>query len=101
MHPVLCMVKLPKSSMTEKLYFHDVAESFIATRYHSLALQPDTIPEELEISAKTPDGVIMGVRHREYPIEGIQFHPESILTTEGPKILRNWLRMEFKEVKVK
>jgi anthranilate synthase/aminodeoxychorismate synthase-like glutamine amidotransferase len=84
-----------------KTVFYDVTESFIATRYHSLALQPDTIPEELEISAKTPDGVIMGVRHREYPIEGIQFHPESILTTEGPKILRNWLRMEFKEVKVK
>ena len=83
-----------------KTVFRDVAESFIATRYHSLALQPESIPDELEISAKTPDGVIMGVRHKEYPIEGIQFHPESILTTEGPKIVRNWIRMEMKEVKV-
>ena len=83
-----------------KTVFRDVAEKFIATRYHSLALQPESIPDELEISAKTPDGVIMGVRHKEYPIEGIQFHPESILTTEGPKIVRNWLRMELKEVKV-
>jgi anthranilate synthase/aminodeoxychorismate synthase-like glutamine amidotransferase len=83
-----------------KTVFRDVAEKFIATRYHSLALQPESIPDELEISAKTPDGVIMGVRHKKYPIEGIQFHPESILTTEGPKIIRNWLRMEMKEVKV-
>jgi anthranilate synthase/aminodeoxychorismate synthase-like glutamine amidotransferase len=83
-----------------KTVFRDVAEKFIATRYHSLALQPESIPDELEISAKTPDGVIMGVRHKKYPIEGIQFHPESILTTEGPKIVRNWLRMELKEVKV-
>ena len=83
-----------------KTVFQNVAESFIATRYHSLALEPESIPDELEISAKTPDGVIMGVRHKEYPIEGIQFHPESILTTEGPKIVRNWLRMEMKKVKV-
>jgi anthranilate synthase/aminodeoxychorismate synthase-like glutamine amidotransferase len=83
-----------------KTVFRDVAESFIATRYHSLALQPESIPDELEISAKTPDGVIMGVRHKEYPIEGIQFHPESILTTEGPKIVHNWIRMEMKKVKV-
>jgi anthranilate synthase/aminodeoxychorismate synthase-like glutamine amidotransferase len=83
-----------------KTVFRDVAEKFIATRYHSLALQPESIPDELEISAKTPDGVIMGVRHKKYPIEGIQFHPESILTTEGPKIVRNWLRMELKKVKV-
>jgi len=83
-----------------KTVFRDVAEKFIATRYHSLALQPESIPDELEISAETPDGVIMGVRHKEYPIEGIQFHPESILTTEGPKIVHNWIRMEMKKVKV-
>lgn len=77
-----------------KTVFRNVAEKFIATRYHSLTLEPDTVPEELEISAWTPDDVIMGIRHRVYPIEGIQFHPESILTTEGPKIIKNWLAGE-------
>lgn len=71
--------------------FKDVKNGFIATRYHSLALQPESIPDELVITARTEEGVIMGLRHREYPVEGIQFHPESILTTEGPKIIRNWL----------
>jgi anthranilate synthase/aminodeoxychorismate synthase-like glutamine amidotransferase len=75
-----------------KSLFKDVDDGFVATRYHSLALQPDSIPEgELEISAKTKDGVIMGVRHKKFPIEGIQFHPESILTVEGPRIVKNWL----------
>lgn len=82
-----------------KTVFRNVAEKFIATRYHSLALEPDTVPDALEISARTPDDVIMGVRHREYPIEGIQFHPESILTTEGPKIIKNWLLGEKVEVR--
>lgn len=75
-----------------KSVFKDISDGFIATRYHSLALQPETIPEdELEVTAKTNDGVIMGVRHKKFPIEGIQFHPESILTIEGPKIVQNWL----------
>ena len=75
-----------------KSVFKDVEDGFIATRYHSLALDPDTVPEkDLEVTARTKDGVIMGVRHRKYPIEGIQFHPESILTVEGPKIVKNWL----------
>ncbi|MEX2435786.1 MAG: aminodeoxychorismate/anthranilate synthase component II [Balneolaceae bacterium] len=78
--------------------FRDVDDGFIATRYHSLALQPDTIPDELIVSARTKDGVIMGVRHKELPIEGIQFHPESILTTEGPKIVRNWLQLNYQKV---
>lgn len=82
-----------------KTVFRNVAEKFIATRYHSLTLEPGTVPDELEISARTPDDVIMGVRHREYPIEGIQFHPESILTTEGPKIIKNWLLGEKVEVR--
>jgi anthranilate synthase component 2 len=90
-----------KTSLIEhdgKTVFREVEESFTATRYHSLALDPDTIPGELEVSAKTPDGVVMGVRHRSYPIEGIQFHPESILTTEGPKIVKNWLKLEYEKV---
>ncbi len=76
-----------------KTVFEGIPDGFIATRYHSLALKPDSIPYELEVTARTKSGVIMGVRHREFPIEGIQFHPESILTVEGPKIIKNWLKM--------
>jgi anthranilate synthase component 2 len=75
-----------------KSVFQNVDKHFIATRYHSLALDSNTIPDVLEVSAETDDHVIMGVRHKDYPIEGIQFHPESILTTEGPKIVKNWIR---------
>lgn len=74
-----------------KTIFTDVQEEFTATRYHSLILDPETIPDELEISARSEDGIIQGVRHKTLPIEGIQFHPESILTTEGPKIILNWI----------
>ena len=80
--------------------FKGIEDGFTATRYHSLVLDPDTIPAELEITAKTEDGVIMGVRHKSFPIEGIQFHPESILTTEGPKIVKNWLALSNQKVKV-
>ncbi|MDZ7715356.1 MAG: aminodeoxychorismate/anthranilate synthase component II [Balneolaceae bacterium] len=76
-----------------KCVFNLVDEDFIATRYHSLVLDPNSIPDELEVTATSDDEeVVMGVRHREFPIEGIQFHPESILTTEGPKIIENWLK---------
>ncbi|MEX0994782.1 MAG: aminodeoxychorismate/anthranilate synthase component II [Balneolaceae bacterium] len=75
--------------------FKDVKNGFTATRYHSLVLQPDSIPDELVVSARTEDGVIMGLRHRKYPVEGIQFHPESILTTEGPRIIRNWITANY------
>jgi anthranilate synthase/aminodeoxychorismate synthase-like glutamine amidotransferase len=74
-----------------KTVFKNVEQRFTATRYHSLVLDPNTLPDSLEVTSTTPDGVIMGVRHREYPIEGIQFHPESILTTEGPKLISNWI----------
>lgn len=75
--------------------FKGVNNGFTATRYHSLVLQPDSIPDELVVSARTEDGVIMGLRHRKYPVEGIQFHPESILTTEGPRIIRNWITANY------
>lgn len=78
--------------------FDNVEKGFIATRYHSLVLIPDSIPAVLEVTARSDDDVIMGVRHRVYPIEGIQFHPESILTTEGPKIVKNWLSLEYEKV---
>jgi len=70
-----------------------VKNPFEATRYHSLAIQKDDIPEELRVTALSMDDAeIMGVRHRKYPIEGVQFHPESIMTGEGKKIIRNFLR---------
>jgi anthranilate synthase/aminodeoxychorismate synthase-like glutamine amidotransferase len=64
-----------------------------ATRYHSLAIRPDSVPAALEVTARSETGVIMGVRHRELTVEGVQFHPESILTPEGKAILRNFLAM--------
>ncbi|MCW2655466.1 MAG: para-aminobenzoate synthetase component [Mycobacterium sp.] len=64
---------------------------FTATRYHSLSVLPDTVPRELEVTARTRSGVIMGLRHAELPIHGVQFHPESILTQGGHRMLANWL----------
>ena len=75
----------------QKTIFQNIPNPFEATRYHSLVIDPPSLPSCLEVSAKTEEGEIMGVRHREYPIEGVQFHPESILTLEGKKILKNFL----------
>ena len=66
-------------------------DPFTATRYHSLTILPETVPAELEVTARTRSGVIMGVRHTELPIHGVQFHPESILTEGGHRLLANWL----------
>jgi anthranilate synthase/aminodeoxychorismate synthase-like glutamine amidotransferase len=71
--------------------FRGLPSPFEATRYHSLVIADETLPAELEVSARTPDGEIMAVRHRELPIEGVQFHPESILTDAGHDLLRNFL----------
>ncbi|MEY2472450.1 MAG: anthranilate synthase component [Actinomycetota bacterium] len=71
--------------------FAGLADPFEATRYHSLVIDPASVPDALEVTATTEDGVIMGVRHRERPIEGVQFHPESILTTVGHDLMRTWL----------
>jgi para-aminobenzoate synthetase component 2 len=71
--------------------FDGLPSPFTATRYHSLAVEPDTVPDVLEVSATTESGVIMGLRHRSYPVEGVQFHPESILTAHGHRLLANWL----------
>ncbi len=65
---------------------------FVATRYHSLIIDPDTIPDDFVVTATSDDGVVMGVRHREKAVEGVQFHPESILTTAGDDLLANFLR---------
>jgi para-aminobenzoate synthetase component II len=74
-----------------KTIFRGLPRPFEATRYHSLVIRRETLPDCLEISAETDDGVIMGVRHRELPVEGVQFHPESILTAEGKRLLANFL----------
>jgi anthranilate synthase/aminodeoxychorismate synthase-like glutamine amidotransferase len=74
-----------------KTIFRGLSYPFEATRYHSLVIRRETLPDCLEISAETDDGVIMGVRHREWLVEGVQFHPESILTSEGKKLLANFL----------
>ena len=76
-----------------KTIFSGLPESFEATRYHSLIIERDTFPPELEISAWTDDNVIMGVRHKKFNVEGVQFHPESILTSAGMDLLRNFLKL--------
>jgi anthranilate synthase/aminodeoxychorismate synthase-like glutamine amidotransferase len=83
-----------KTSLVEhdgRSLFEGMPEPFVATRYHSLSIQPGGLPDALEVSARSQDGVIMGVRHRELGVEGVQFHPESVLTPEGPQLLKNFL----------
>jgi anthranilate synthase component II len=71
--------------------FAGLPSPLTATRYHSLVLDPDTVPADLEVTARSVDGIVMGVRHREHDVEGVQFHPESILTGCGHDLLRNFL----------
>lgn len=71
--------------------FEGLNQNFIATRYHSLAIDPETVNEQLEVIAETANGVIMGIRHKTAPIFGVQFHPESVLTEGGHRLLANWL----------
>ena len=73
--------------------FEGLPSPLTATRYHSLIVKRDTIPKELEISAWTDEGEVMGLRHAELPIEGVQFHPESFLTEHGHQLIRNWLSL--------
>jgi len=83
-----------KTSLVEhggKGVFAGLPSPFTATRYHSLAAMPTTVPAELEVTARTEDGIIMGLRHRDLPVEGVQFHPESVLTEHGHRMLANWL----------
>ena len=72
--------------------FAGLPDPFTAGRYHSLVVRPETLPSCLEVSARTAEGEIMGLRHKEFPVEGIQFHPESVLTPQGKRILRNFIK---------
>ena len=85
--------KTSEISHDGKTIFHNLPDPFSATRYHSLAIDRESLPDCLEISAEAEDGEIMGLRHRQYPVEGIQFHPESILTNVGMDILKNFLSL--------
>ncbi len=76
-----------------KTIFRDLPQRFTATRYHSLIVERKSLPKELEISAETSDGTIMGFRHKKLPVEGVQFHPESVLTSPGMQLLRNFLSL--------
>lgn len=72
--------------------FRDLPSPLEATRYHSLAVREATLPPELVVTARAEDGVVMGIRHREWPVEGVQFHPESVLTEHGQAMIETWLR---------
>ncbi len=76
-----------------KTIFEGLSETFNAGRYHSLIVERVSLPDTLEISAESPDGLIMGLRHKTLKVEGVQFHPESILTDEGKKLLQNFLNL--------
>ncbi|MEK6284226.1 MAG: aminodeoxychorismate/anthranilate synthase component II [Acidobacteriota bacterium] len=73
--------------------FRGLPYRFRATRYHSLIVEKESLPDSLEVSATTPDGLIMGLRHREFQVEGVQFHPESVMTEYGKKLLQNFLNL--------
>ena len=75
-----------------KTIYQGMSQPFQAGRYHSLIARPDSLPEVLEVTARTPEGEIMGVRHKTLTIEGVQFHPESVLTPEGPTLMGNFLK---------
>jgi anthranilate synthase component 2 len=91
--PQLMHGKTSKINHTGKGLFRGLNSGFEATRYHSLIVRRETLPKELEITASTDDGLIMGLQHREYPLHGVQFHPESIASENGHALLQNFLNI--------
>jgi anthranilate synthase/aminodeoxychorismate synthase-like glutamine amidotransferase len=91
--PILMHGKTSLIKHDGKKIFKGIPQRFEATRYHSLIVDKETLPNSLEVSAETDEGTIMGIRHKNFPVEGIQFHPESILTNEGYNIIKNWLAL--------
>ena len=92
--------KMSKITHDGKGVFAGLPNPFEAVRYHSLAIVPETMPDVLEVTARSESGIIMGARHKELPIEGVQFHPESILTKPGKQLLDNFLKMQLTKVPV-
>jgi anthranilate synthase/aminodeoxychorismate synthase-like glutamine amidotransferase len=91
-------IKHGKSSLVHhdgKGVFSGLPDPFPAIRYHSLAVRPESVPDCLEVTARTDNGIIMGLRHKEHPVEGVQFHPESIMTQVGKDLLKNFLEMDY------
>jgi anthranilate synthase component 2 len=76
-----------------KTIFDGISTPMTCTRYHSLIVEEKSLPDDLEVSARTADGTIMGLRHRSLPVEGVQFHPESVLTTDGKRLIQNFLKL--------
>lgn len=93
--PYLMHGKVSKINNDGKTIFKDLGSRFDATRYHSLVIEKESLSDELSISATTDDGIIMGVRHKKYPVEGIQFHPESFLTEAGAQLIKNWIYTDY------
>ena len=91
--PELMHGKASRVSHDGKTIFAGITDPFLAGRYHSLIVEKESLPDSLEISARTPEDTIMGLRHRELKVEGVQFHPESILTSEGKQLLANFLKL--------
>jgi para-aminobenzoate synthetase component 2 len=91
--PYLMHGKMSEICHDSATVFRGLPYRFKATRYHSLIVEKASLPATLEVSATTPDGIIMGVRHRDFPIEGVQFHPESVMTEHGKALLENFLNM--------
>jgi para-aminobenzoate synthetase component II len=89
--PSIMHGKLSEVSHDSRTIFRSLKNPFAAMRYHSLVIDPRLLPAELTVSARTADNIIMAVRHKRFPVEGVQFHPESILTGEGKKLLKNFL----------
>jgi anthranilate synthase/aminodeoxychorismate synthase-like glutamine amidotransferase len=91
--PYLMHGKMSEICHDSATVFRGLPYRFKATRYHSLIVEKASLPAMLEVSATTPDGIIMGIRHRDFPIEGVQFHPESVMTEYGKSLLENFLKM--------
>jgi anthranilate synthase/aminodeoxychorismate synthase-like glutamine amidotransferase len=91
--PTLMHGKVSQIRHDQQGIYQNMSQNFTAGRYHSLVIDRNTLPAVLQINAQTADGIIMGVRHTDYPIVGIQFHPESVLTEQGVVLIKNWLEM--------
>ena len=92
--PPNCCTARPAWYITRaRAYWPGSRDPFVATRYHSLTVLPETVPDELEVTGRTESGIIMAMQHRTLPIHGVQFHPESVLTQGGHRMLANWLEV--------